>query len=99
MTRQNGWSMAVVLVVILALGSSLRAADPAPTTITIPDMHCGGCVKSVAAKLVAVEGVAKAEANVEAKIITVTPKANVALSPKALWEAVESAKQKPMKLE
>ena len=90
---------ALALGVVLGLVGLSEAADPVPTTLTIPGMHCNGCAKKLANKLVEVEGVAKAEADVEAKTIKVTPKANVALSPKALWEAVEKAEQKPTKLE
>ena len=89
----------VASAVMLVLAGTALAADLVPTVITIPGMHCGGCAKKVAAKLVEVQGVAKAEPDMETKTIKVTPKADAVLSPKALWEAVETAKQKPMKLE
>lgn len=98
MKTELRWLLALA-VGLLVGGSSAFAADPAPTTITVPGMHCGGCAKKIAAKLTAVAGVAKAEADVEAKTIKVTPKVNVAVSPKALWEAVEKAEQTPSKLD
>ncbi len=85
---------------VYALAGTAVGAEPAPTTTTIsvPEMHCGGCAKKVTAKLTALTTVAKAEADMKAKTITVTPKDGVALSPKAVWEAVEQAGQEPTKL-
>jgi len=99
MTRKSCSLMVVALALALALSTPGLAAEPAPTTITIPKMHCSGCAKSIVAKLVEVLGVAKAEPDVPAKTVKVTPKADVVLSPKALWEAVENAKKTPSKLE
>jgi len=91
--------MVVAVLAVLALGSVLWATNPAPTKITVPDMHCMGCAKKIAAKLYEVPGVAKVEANIEATTLTVTPKPQQAPSPKAMWEAVEKAGYKPTKLE
>lgn len=88
------------LIVVMLLGSQpLMAAETAATTITLQDMHCEGCAKKVGGKLTAVSGVAKVEYDVEQKIMVVTPKDNVVLSPKALWQAVEKAGKVPTKLE
>ena len=92
-------STLVTTLALLALGQAVWAADPVPTTITIPDMHCMGCAKKMANKLYAVQGVAKVEASVEATTMTVTPKAQQAPSPRALWEAIEKAGYKPSKIE
>lgn len=86
------------LAVVVALGN-VAAAEPKPTTITVPDMHCAGCAKKVVAKLAAIEGVAKVEPNIKAKTIKITPKPNAVLSPKTLWETVEEADKNPTKLE
>lgn len=99
MKTELRWLLALVVGVLASGWHAAYAADPAPTTITIPGMHCGGCAKKVAAKLTAVAGVAKAEADVEAKTIRITPKADVVVSPKALWEAVEKAEQTPTRLD
>ena len=80
----------------------VRAGDPpvpASTTITIPDMDCAGCAKKLGTKLTAVQGVAKAEYNVEARFIRVTHAPNTTPSPRALWEAVEKGDKAPSKLE
>ena len=92
-------STVVAMLALLALGQALWAADPAPTTITVPDMHCMGCAKKMAKKLYAVQGVAKVEASVEVTTMTVTPKAEKTLSSRALWEAIEKAGYKPSKIE
>lgn len=99
MKRQNGWMMVLGTVAVLTLGSALWAADPAPTKITLTDLHCQGCVKKVTAQLVEVKGVAKVQADLETRTLTITPKAQTVLSPRALWDAVEKAKKEPTKLE
>lgn len=99
MMKQIRWLTAVAVAVLLSVTANVRAADPPPTTITVSNMHCGGCAKKIATQLTAVTGVAKAEPDVEAKTVKVTPKANVVLSPKTLWEAVEKADKTPTKLE
>lgn len=91
---------ALAALTVLTLGSALWAADPVPTTsITVPDMHCMGCAKKMANHLYQVPGVAKVQANIEATTMIVSPKAQQALSSRALWEAVEKAGYKPSKLE
>lgn len=92
---------AVALAVgVCALGDTDAAGQPPPatTTISVPEMHCSGCAKKVTTKLTGLTGVAKAEADMKAKTITVTPKAGSVLSPKAVWEAVEQAGEEPTKL-
>lgn len=42
---------------------------------------------------------AKVEANVKAKTLTVTPKPQAVVSPRALWETVEKNNDKPLKIE
>ena len=99
MTRQNCWKQVAAALVALTVGGNLQAADPVPTTITVPDMHCGGCATKVAARLSEVTGVAKVQTDLQAKKTVVTPKAQTVLSPRALWEAVEKAGKQPTKLE
>lgn len=99
MRKQNCLSMAVAIVAALAVGSAVWAANSTATTITISDLECQGCAKKVTAKLKEVAGVTAVEASVEAKTATVTPKPQTALSPRALWEAVEKAGKQPIKLQ
>lgn len=91
--------LTVAMGLLIATATQLSAADPKPTTISIPGMHCAGCAKKVTDKLNTVVGVAKAEADMKTKTIKVTSKPNKAFSPKDLWEAVEKADQTPTKLE
>jgi Cu+-exporting ATPase len=97
MRRWNRWSAALAVLAALVVGNGLRAAEP--TTITVADMDCPGCAKQVAAKVSKVQGVAKVQTDVEAKTVTVTPRARVVLAPRALWEAVEKAGKQPTRLE
>jgi copper chaperone CopZ len=97
MTKQMFAALALAFGVFAPSGSA-RAAEPTPTTISIPEMHCGGCAKKVTTKLTELPGVAQAEADMKAKTITVTPKPGATLSPKGVWEAVEQAGQVPTKL-
>lgn len=83
---------------LFALAGPARAADPTATIVSIPEMHCAGCAKKVTTKLTALPGVAKAEAEMKTRTVTVTPRAGLVLSPKAVWEAVEQAEEVPAKL-
>ncbi len=87
------------LLVLVFLPHFAQAADPAPTTITLQELHCAGCVKKVTVKLLAVPGVAKVEADQKTATVKVAPKPDAAPSPRALWEAVENAGQIPVKLQ
>lgn len=99
MTKPNRWSLALAALVSLALGTVAWAAEPAPTTITVPDMHCASCAKKLVAKLSEVAGVSKVQTDLDAKTATVTPMPRTVLSPRVLWEAVEKAGKQPTKLE
>jgi copper chaperone CopZ len=90
-------TVSAVALALLAVGADTRAAPPT-TTLTIPDLDCPACAKKLAAKLVALPGVEKAEPDVEAKSVKVTHKAGGALSPKALWEESAKAGFEPSKL-
>lgn len=90
---------AAAMAVMVMLSARTMAADPPATTITIPDLDCASCAKKVGGKVAEVPGVEKVEYSIENKKITVTPKPGAALSPKALWEAVEKGGKDPSKLE
>ena len=92
--------LAAVPILLLAIAGDIRADGPVPatTTLTVADLDCPVCAKKLAAKLVAVPGVEKAEPNVEAKTVKVTHKAGEKLSPKALWEVSAKAGFEPSKL-
>lgn len=92
------WTLAVCVALTLA-GDQARACVEVATTISVPGMDCGGCAKKLSTALSKVAGVAKVEADIEAKTLKVTPKAQTTVSPKALWEALEKAGKAPNKLE
>lgn len=89
-------------VALMRLGGPLRADDiptqPKTTTITVPDMHCLGCAKKMANQLYQVSGVAEVKVSVETTTMIISPKAQTAPSPHALWEAIEKAGYKPTKI-
>ena len=68
------------------------------TAIVVKDMHCTNCAKKIARKLYSVKGVKGVRAVVKTNTATVTPEKGKQPSPKALWEAVEAAGFKPVKL-
>ncbi len=99
MKTQVRCSLIAALALLVIVGNAVQAASPDMTRITVEKMHCGGCARQMAEQLYKVPGVAKVETNVEAKMMFITPKPEVVLSPRMLWEAVEKADKNPMKLE
>ena len=90
--------VAVLALAVLSVANQALAADAASTVITVGQMHCAGCAKKIAAKLYEVRGVAEVRYHVKSKTLQVTPQRNGALSPRALWIAVEKAKNQPIRL-
>ncbi|MFH5802816.1 heavy-metal-associated domain-containing protein [Alienimonas sp. DA493] len=90
----------------VALAAVAPTADPAvaaekpastATVITVGEM-CGGCVKRIEGKLKPVDAIAGVRCDVQKKTVTVLPKDGVKLSPKWLWEAMESIGKTPKRL-
>ncbi len=99
MHRSDRKVIAAVLA-LLCLTQAARAQAPAGTTaVTVEGMHCPSCAGKIAQKMKEVPGVADVRADVAAGRMTVSAKAGQAPSPRALWEAVERAGYKPVKLE
>jgi copper chaperone CopZ len=92
-------ALALVVGWVMTAGPAATAADPPATIITIPDLDCLGCAKKVSAALAVVPGVGKTQPDVEAHIMRVNPKGAAALSPRALWEAVEKAGKTPARID
>ncbi len=78
--------------------AAVSAVEPAPIHIAIKGMHCAGCAGKVSKHLQGIFGVASARADAKNASAVVVAKQDVAPSPKALWEAVERAGCKPVKL-
>lgn len=84
----------------VALHGTVSAATPVTyTTIHVDNMHCDACAKKIAGKLYALPQVAEVRADVPKSIAYVVPHQGKTPSPKAIWEAVEQAGFKPVKLE
>lgn len=66
--------------------------------IYVDDMHCKNCAKKIARKLYTVPGVLAVHANVKQNLALITPQKGKDPSRRALWEAIESAKFKPVKM-
>ncbi len=92
------WALAFGAALCLA-ATPVVASDPEPTTISVPDMHCASCAKKLTTELKKVSGVSKVEPDVKAKTVKVTPKTERSVSPKSLWEAIETAGKNPNKLD
>ncbi|MBY0232500.1 MAG: heavy-metal-associated domain-containing protein [Gemmataceae bacterium] len=99
MSKRTSVRIAQATVALLALGRVAWAADPVPTTVIVPGADCPSCAKKVADRLYAVAGVATVRADVKAQALVVTPRPGQALSPRALWEAVEKSGKTPSRLE
>ena len=91
------FSLALVIVTCLQ-HSIASAASPMFTTIVVKNMHCGACAKKIAAKLYGVPGVLEVRADVKKNAAYVGPQKQKAPSPRKMWEAVEAAGFKPVKL-
>ncbi|MGH7126971.1 MAG: heavy-metal-associated domain-containing protein [Planctomycetaceae bacterium] len=85
------------MLLALGLAGSLEAAESTKTVITVGEM-CGGCVKRITAKLEPMPGIADVRCDIETKRVFVTPEKDVALSPRGLWEAMESIGKTPKRL-
>lgn len=66
--------------------------------VYVDDMHCKNCAKKIARKLYTVPGVLAVHADVKQNVALITPQKGKDPSRRALWEAIESAKFKPVKM-
>ena len=80
------------------VAKSAKAIRKAQTSIFVDDLHCKKCAKKIARKLYAVPGVVKVQTNLKKDVAVVTPETGKLLSPVVLWETVEDAGFKPVKL-
>jgi copper chaperone CopZ len=90
----------LLFLILLSMSvSQAWAAKTRTVTIHVDNMHCAHCARKIAGKLYAVPAVVAVKTNVPASTALVFPQANRDPSPRALWEAVEKAGFKPVKLE
>lgn len=65
--------------------------------LTVGEM-CGGCVKRITARFDSVDAVTKVVCSIEKKSVTLVPKDGVKLSPKGIWQIMESIGKTPKKM-
>ena len=86
-------------ILLLGFAALVVAAEPSKkdTVMTVGEM-CGGCVTNINAKLKPMSDVANVSCDIAKKTVTVTPATGKTLSPKVLWEAMESIGKTPKSL-
>ena len=90
----------ILAIALSPLGiAAAEGADPQYTWITVEDMHCSNCARKIARKLYTVSGVVKVQSDVSKNLAVITPQEGKLPSPRAMWEAVEQANFKPVKLQ
>lgn len=91
----------VLALAALALAGAVALAQPpsAVTRISLTQLHCNGCLKTIAAEVNKVPGVAATSGDLKAKVVLVTHRAGMNPSPRALWEAVVNADHTPTRIE
>lgn len=77
--------------------SSAQAAE-LTTALQVRGMHCISCARKVSGHLQAVPEVGTVNVDVETGEVNVVPKAQIAPSPRLLWEAIERAGYQPVRL-
>ena len=94
----------IVLAIVVAVWFSAKAytQQPAPSQPTIQvyvqDMHCQHCANKIASKLYTVKGVRSVATNVQSHVAVITPANGQQISPKKVWEALETIKFIPVKI-
>lgn len=91
--------LAAAVLGMLATFAQAQQQAQTWTRVTLEDIHCAGCVKKMNAKVTAVPGVAEMRVDMKAKTIWAIHKQGMTPSPRALWEALEEADQKPTKMD
>lgn len=92
-------SLALAALLASVAVNWLLAASSEVTMIQVDDMHCADCAKKISSKLYGVPGVIAVKTNVKVHTAWITPQQQRKPSPKAMWEAVEKAGFKPVKLQ
>lgn len=89
----------MMIAVSIFTHSHAAAADVEKSNIvmTVGEM-CGGCVKKITKRFDGVEGIAKVDCSIEKQSVTLIPKPGAQLSPKSVWEIMESIAKTPTKM-
>lgn len=98
--RSTGFVAGLMLLAVSIFAHSPAQAASAEKTnivMTVGEM-CGGCVTKITKRFDGVAGVAKVQCSIEKKSVTLIPKKDVRLSPKGVWEIMESIGKTPKKM-
>ena len=87
----------LAVAVLSASPGSAAESEKTNTVMTVGEM-CGGCVKKITKRFNGVQGVAKIQCSIEKRTVTLIPDKGVRLSPKGVWEIMESIGKKPSKM-
>jgi len=91
--------VANVLAWAMACAAIAQAAEaPVDTVVSIKDMHCASCASRVGKKLEGVANVKSVNVDCDKGTALVVTAEGKTISPKAVWEAVESTGYKPLEL-
>lgn len=80
------------------LATSVKAAESTMTVITVQVEMCGGCVKKIKTKLGEFAAIHDVQCDLKTKTVIITPERGQRLSPRELWEAMESIDKTPKRL-
>lgn len=100
LSRRTGLVAGVVLMVAAVLTASVASSaerEKTRTVMTVGEM-CGGCVKKITKRFDGVKGIAKVQCSIEKQSVTLIPEQGVRLSPKGVWEIMESISKTPTKM-
>ena len=98
--RSTGIVAGLLLLTVAVFASSpAQTADVKKSNIvmTVGEM-CGGCVKKITKRFDGVEGIAKVQCSIETRSVALIPDQGVRLSPKGVWEIMESIGKTPKKM-
>jgi copper chaperone CopZ len=96
----KGVARCLAVTALLAAAANLAAqAPPAATKVILTELHCMGCARGIAKKVVTVTGVSEVRADVKAKTLFIVHRPGQSPSPRGLWEAIEQANHTPQRME
>ncbi len=96
---RTSWLVVTTLIAAIFMSALVHADEKkvTNTTVTVGEM-CGGCVKQITKRFDKEKSISKIKCDIEKKTVTLFPAKDVRLSPKGVWEILESIGKKPKKL-
>jgi len=89
---------ALALMLGLGWAADSEAVEPAPNTVITVEEMCGGCVKKITAHFANVKQVAEVRCDIPSKTVTIIPAQGVTISPRWLWQTMDSIGKTPRRL-